>query len=333
MDEKKVSVVLAAFNAAKYLEEAIASILNQTFRDLELILIDDGSTDSTLFIMEKYARRDKRIRYYSQENSGPASARNTGIAMATGKWIAILDADDVALPNRLRQQLRYIETNPDILLLGSDCIEVDSAGNHIKEHNYPRKHSPLVRRMEREKSTPPHSSYIYHASSVRQLGGFNARFIRSQDIDLWLRLTEVGEIACLPQPLVLIRKHSEGISHSDSGRTQLVMGIAARICHTLRLRGFSDPSSADNETWNRFIHWLTHELKDRALFEQRVYWANARKRWYLGSHTNTAAKSVRLFRDVISSPYGLHSVWQRLFGSDLSARLADEWVRHSLARR
>jgi len=307
--------------------EAIESILFQTYRDFEFILIDDGSTDDTLRIIKHYAEMDNRIVYIVQENKGIATARNVGISMSQSKWTAILDSDDIALPERLEQQLAYVETNPDIVLLSSGCIEIDSAGHYVKEHSYPVRHAHLIRNMEKFKMFPPHSSCLYHAEIVKQLGGFNSKFIQSEDVDLWLRLSEVGSIACLPQPLIKLRKHSENISLHNHGKTQKVMGTAARVCHLLRLKGFGDPSRLDTDAWIRFIDWLTRKLEDEYDIDKQEYWANIRQAWYECRDVNVLRKGFRFCKGIALSRHCISILRQKLFGSNLVARLAHEWMK------
>lgn len=115
----KVSVVMPALNAEKYIAEAIESILGQTFSDLEFIIINDGSTDGTAEILESYRTRDPRIRVYHQKNSGVATAMNLGCQLAQGKYIARMDADDISLPQRLARQIAYLDQHPEISICGT----------------------------------------------------------------------------------------------------------------------------------------------------------------------------------------------------------------------
>jgi glycosyltransferase involved in cell wall biosynthesis len=322
-----VSVIIAAYNATNYIEESINSILGQTISDFELILIDDGSTDNTLAVIEKYAQIDARIVVVSQKNAGPASARNVGISMAKSQWIAILDADDIALPERLEQQLEFVTANPDTVLLGTGCIEIDENGGFLKTHRYPTNHGFLIRHLERQQAFPPHSSCLYHTETVRRLGGFNKNFIQSEDADLWLCLSEVGHIACLPQPMVKLRKHSAGISNHNQGKTQRVMGMAARACHFLRLKGLADPSQEDTEAWKRFVDWLVERLENEQYFERHSYWNNFKTEWRTDSDSPLITKIARLCGNILLSGYGRSVLYSRLFGSNLANRLANEWEK------
>ena len=124
----KISVVMPAYNAAEYLDEAIRSILNQTFRDFEFIIINDGSTDDSISILDKQQKLDSRIRVYHQENQGMIAALNRGCRLARGKYIARMDADDISLPGRLEKQLKYMERHPQIGILGTWIYSIDKNG-------------------------------------------------------------------------------------------------------------------------------------------------------------------------------------------------------------
>lgn len=131
----KVSVVMSVYNGEKYLPETIDSILNQTFKDFEFIIINDGSTDKTAKILTSYD--DPRIRIFNQENMGLTKSLNRAISLAKGEYIARMDADDISYPERLKKQVDYLNKNPDIGLVGSKYIRIDKRGRKIDEINVP----------------------------------------------------------------------------------------------------------------------------------------------------------------------------------------------------
>ena len=124
----RVSVVMATYNAKPFIGEAIESVLAQTLTDLELIVVDDGSTDATWDLLTEYARTDSRVRPLSQDHQGGSVALNTGIAAARSDWIAILDADDVALPMRLEKQLAAASDAPHVVVCGAFAYSISSTG-------------------------------------------------------------------------------------------------------------------------------------------------------------------------------------------------------------
>lgn len=321
----EVSVVTTTYNAAAYVEESLRSILNQTFSEFEYLIIDDGSTDETAEIVTSYSARDNRIRFHSLEtNRGPATARNIGIELATGKWIAILDSDDVALPTRLEQQLAYVAADPGIVLLGSACIEIDAGGHVIKTHHYPSRHSDLVYRLERSQAFPPHSSCLYNTHAVRRLGGFNLRFTQAEDLDLWQRLGETGKLASLPQPLLKIRKHSRNISHHNRGKTQIAMAVMANTCHFLRVHYGIDPSQEHEGAWSEFSAWVMRRLEHEGVYTMRQQWSQLRER-YLFSSSPKPVRIWNLARGFAASKEKSRILKDKLFGSGLAPKLAKEW--------
>jgi len=324
----EISVVIPCFNAELFLSETIESIINQTFENIEIILINDGSTDTTSEIIKNYAQRDERIIMIEKQNSGPADSRNRGIFAARGEWIAILDADDVALPSRLELQLAYCRERPELVLVGSDAIEMTSSGSQIQSYHYPSTHSDLFKRLYRMMAFPPHSSLMYRAEAVRSIGGFNTRYVPSEDYDLWLRLAEYGKIACLSKPLVKIRKHASSISNLAGGRTQAVNGLAATVCHFLRSRGAADVSLQSDQEWCMFKEWLIGKMEKDDFFQLRNEWAVLRRQ-YLSSN-NRFTSVWRLSTGMMGSKHAMRIIHEKCFGSNLPKQLADEWINRRL---
>ncbi|GAH00514.1 unnamed protein product, partial [marine sediment metagenome] len=132
-NKSKVSAIMANYNKAEYLPEAIESILSQTHANLELIIIDDCSTDGSKKIIESYASKDCRIYpIFNNKNEGPPVSRNKGLKIASGKYIAILDSDDIALPRRLDIQYNFLEKHPEFFLVGGGAIDINEDGKEIR---------------------------------------------------------------------------------------------------------------------------------------------------------------------------------------------------------
>lgn len=245
----KVSVIMACHNSSAYLDEAVSSVLVQTLGDLELILIDDCSTDNTLEIAKCYQVQDNRVSVLSLPvNSGPATARNAGIRTARGEWLGILDSDDVAMRSRFEEQMKLADSDKGLVMIGSSSISIDKRGHVIKEHKYPTNHQDLVKRLSSMRAFPPHSSMLYRKDVIQKLAAYNPRYVPSEDADLWFRLSEIGKVSSVDKPLVRIRKHEQNISNSKGGMLQTRLGVAASVCHFLRIYGYSDPSTSNDET-------------------------------------------------------------------------------------
>lgn len=324
MDSKPaISVVMSCYNAASYLDEAITSVLCQSFSDFEFILINDGSCDHTWDIIKGYADIDNRIVPIDKKNSGLTDCLNLGLSWSRGIWIARLDADDVALPTRFEEQISFLKASPDVVLLGTDFIEINQAGRFVKHQSYPRTHDRLLRNLKNLGRFFPHSSAMYRREIAGNVcGGYNPRVRYAQDWDLWLRFSEVGRIACLNSPLVKIRKHGDQISNSDSGRTQAVYGMAATVCYFLRSFEGVDPSRADQPGWEAFLKWLSVRLEQEGYFADLQGWATVRKSFLAGSKMLAVP---RLLKDPRSWTQIYRHLEQSLCGTRLPQKLAGEW--------
>ena len=143
----QISVILPAYNAEKYIETAVTSILLQTFHDYELIVIDDGSTDRTYEIVTSLSDNDKRIRFVSRENRGLVSSLNEGLKLAKAPLIARMDADDIALPERFSEQVNYLNNHSDIVCVGTAQIIIDEDGDELTKLSVPADNSVIQKRL------------------------------------------------------------------------------------------------------------------------------------------------------------------------------------------
>ena len=277
----EVTVIMSCYNGSKWLEESIISVLVQSYKAFEFVLINDGSSDDTWNIIQKYSEIDSRIVPINKINSGLADSLNFGISIARGKWIARIDDDDLCEPNRLLEQFKYVQKNPNIVLLGSGFTEIDENKVFIKKHFYPTSHKQLLKNLERSKKFFPHSSAFYRTDIVKKIGGYNKRILRAEDRSLWLNIAKIGEIACLSKPLVKIRKHSDQISLVDSGRIQFCDVIAVEVCHFLIKFGYDDPSNdLDINKWLEFRKWVEERIFFLEIFKKQELWVKARKKYF-----------------------------------------------------
>lgn len=327
-DGPAVTVLMSCYNGSRWLPEAIESVLAQTLRDFELVLVDDGSKDRTLEIIREYAAKDPRITVLAKPNTGLADSLNSGLALAKGAWVARVDQDDICEPERLQKQLSYAITHPGLVLLGSGFSEINEAGEVVKKHNYPAGHHALTSRLERLQGFFPHSSAFYKTSAALKVGGYNRRFTRAEDRGLWLSLSLQGKVSCLPQPLVKIRKHSSQMSLDDGGIRQLCDSVATVVCHLLKKNGKEDPSVVlSNTKWEAFLAWLDTMVEKSGLISQRRAWWEARA-VFLSCH-NKWKGFLRFALTLLESGHVFDAVAMKLFGSSLPRAFADEWSRHN----
>ena len=238
-----ISVILPVYNVEAYVREAVESILAQSFADFELIIINDGSTDGSGSILRELAARDARIVLVERPNEGAASARNKALEMARADLIALMDADDVAMPERFALQHARMIQEPELAILGSFIRFMDKAGNIIRLGKYPLTPKATARDLGRGNGVCPvaHPAVMMRRNAVLKAGGYRKAFCHAEDYDLWLRMSDLGyAFANLPQPLLNYRWHGANVSvlHQE---TQARNAILAHFAHRVRKAGLPDP--------------------------------------------------------------------------------------------
>ena len=237
-----ISVILPVYNTEAYVREAVESILAQSFTDFELIAIDDGSTDGSGAILRELAARDARIILIEQPNDGAASARNKGLEMARADLIALMDADDVAMPERFALQHARMVQEPELAVLGSFIRVMDKAGDIIRLGEYPLTPEAAARHLEHNECPVANPAVMMRRDAVLKAGGYRKAFSSyAEDYDLWLRMSDLGyAIANLPQLLLNYLWHGANVSvvHREAQRRNVIL---ARFAHRVRKAGLPDP--------------------------------------------------------------------------------------------
>jgi glycosyltransferase involved in cell wall biosynthesis len=211
-----VSVLMSSYNAGGWLDAAVRSVLDQTFGDLELIVIDDGSTDGSASRLR--AIGDPRLRVERQPRAGLTRALIRAAALARAPLLARLDADDLSAPDRLARQVAHLGAHPEIGLLGTAAREVTADGRECGVVRPPEADRALRRTLIR-RNPFVHSSIVMRRDLVERAGGYDATFPVAQDYDLWLRLSELTRLANLPDVLVTRRLVPERVSaHREAER-------------------------------------------------------------------------------------------------------------------
>lgn len=215
MPDPRVSVIIPVYNTAQYLDAAFQSILTQTFTDFELIAIDDGSTDGSGAQLDRMAKTDARLRVIHQKNAGVTNALNKGLDIARGHYIARMDSDDLAYPDRFTQQVAALDSRPNVVAIGTQFRLIDPEGRPLTVSPMPCDHAALDARLMRDQSLSIcHPSVMLRADALNKTGGYSPRFSSAQDVDLFLRLAEVGELANLDAVLMDYRLHLSSVGHS-----------------------------------------------------------------------------------------------------------------------
>ena len=238
MGQPQVSVVIPVWNGERYLREAIESVRSQNVDGLEIILVDDGSTDATGAILQDYSH-DCRIRVHRQTNQGLVAALNVGLRIAQAKYIARLDADDVCMPGRLAAQLRYLEGHPAVLAVGGAIEMIDERGRSKGRRAYPVGQVAATSGMLKG-CTLAHPAVMMRKDAVQKAGGYRAVFTHAEDYDLWLRLIERGPVDNLAGILIKYRIHPESVTQKH-GISQSLSAAAALVAYRRRVQGLPDP--------------------------------------------------------------------------------------------
>lgn len=206
----QITVLMPAYNAGLYIAEAIASVLQQTFDDFELLIINDGSTDNTAAIVESFD--DDRIVLVNQKNQGVAGALNTGLKLSRAPYIARFDADDICYPNRLALQYQFMLAHPEYHIIGSATDYVDKEGNHIFNFKAPLLPQQGIDRISYKVCPFIHSSVFYRKSSIMEQGGYNIYAHTFEDHLLWLKVLKNYKGYNMPESLIKVRLNPESVT-------------------------------------------------------------------------------------------------------------------------
>lgn len=300
MSEPTVSVLMAVRNGGPLLGESLRSIAAQNFRDWEMVVVDDASTDETPQLLEAWSRRDPRFRVLRNDrNLGQTTSLNRGLETCRAPWIARQDADDISFSQRLARQIDYVHAHPDTVLLGTAGILIDARGSRIGLLDVPRDR-PGVAWTAPFLNPFLHTSVLFRREAVRQSGGYNESFRIAQDYDLWTRLAAVHPAANLPARLVAYR-HAE-TSLSKTGR-ETAFAEADRVSEreVRRLLG---------RAWSNEEHGLVSAFRRGELSCRRVAF------WRMLGSLETERNS-RL-------PAAVRAAWHlRVAGADRNARVSE----------
>ncbi|MBL4699027.1 MAG: glycosyltransferase family 2 protein [Phycisphaerales bacterium] len=233
------SVLMPVFNTEKYLAQAIESILSQTYTDFELIIINDGSTDNSETIVRHYERVDNRVRVFTRKNQGVVSTRNELLQAAESEYLAWMDSDDVSHPNRLELQVREMDSHPDLVAVGGQAQYIDFAGRPISIHKMPCDHGTIDRiHMSGSGHAMLQGCAMVRRKALIEVGSFDNTHI-AEDIELWLRLAEYGQLENIDSVLLDYRLHPKSYGHTNRS-AQSLSGWTAAVEASVR-RGVEPP--------------------------------------------------------------------------------------------
>lgn len=280
-----VTVQMPVFNGARHLRDSVNSILAQSYINFEFLIVDDGSTDNSLEILKAFEASDKRIKLISRKNRGLGATQRELSVLAQGTYIAQLDQDDVAHPDRLAIQVAYLVDHPDVVCVGSAYQIIDSRDRLLTTLHPPTEDAEIQLLNLQGHCAILHPSAMMRKSALDAVGGYDPQFNTAVDIDLWLRLGEFGKVANMPNVLVKYRLHE----NSASERVGETQQIEARIaCERAALRRGIAPCFEALRAWR--------PTKDRAsrygFMIQYGWWAwNSKQRLTAISYATKAIQA------------------------------------------
>jgi glycosyltransferase involved in cell wall biosynthesis len=303
MAEPLISVVMPVYNALPYLRQALDSMLGQTLAGFELLIFDDGSTDGSLDVLDSYATRDRRIRLFKESHAGYTVWLNKGLQLSRSRYYARMDADDVAHPERLALQVAYLAAHPDCVAVGADVQYIDSDGWPITRLHVPTSHEQIVDQLLRGRGHAlVHPLAMFPHEALLRVGGYRAEYETAEDLDLYLRLSQIGRLANLPQVLLQYRRHAYSVgSRNGQRQAQAVLAVLREAHERLGIAGpprFYRPPDIDFPLSASHLNWSVRALR--------------------GGHVLTAAKHA--VATVRTGPASAVSFYVRRFAAQVRGR-------------
>lgn len=209
-----ISVLMSVYNGRKYVAEAIESILAQTFADFEFLILDDGSKDDSLPILRRCEEKDERVKVISRPNKGLTRTLNELLALSKGEFVARMDCDDVALPERFAIQVKALRDDPALVCVGGAFQLIDGEGRLLTTLHPPADDADIQKQALAGHGAICHPAAMIRRSALLQINGYDEQFKTAQDLDLWLRLGEFGKLANVPQAVLKFRLHEGSISET-----------------------------------------------------------------------------------------------------------------------
>lgn len=296
-----ISVVIPVYNAAPYLTAALASVQAQTFADFEIIAVDDGSTDGSAAILDGIAATEPRLRIIRRPNTGIVGALNDGLAAANGEFIARMDADDLCLPERFARQVDHLRRDPDCVGVGSAFRFIDDTGAHLKECRRQPDHAAIERDLlAGDGGALIHPAVMFRRAAVTRAGGYRESAQWVEDLDLYLRLAQLGQLANLDAVLLYYRLHLQSVNYTrNAGRHERKVAVLAEA-HAARQLPFeatrhpapANPAGLTADDFRDFAvaslafgrHGRPWRYAWRAIRAEPAARASWRTLWYVGQH-------------------------------------------------
>jgi len=277
MNEIKITVLMPAYNAGAYIAEAIRSVLEQTFRDFELLIINDGSTDNTADVIRSF--KDERIVLLEQENLGIAAALNNGLKHASAGLIARFDADDICFPHRLETQYNFMLAHPEYIIVGSAAEYMDASGNYIFTHHPQGRSDQQLKQLPYNSCPFIHASVLYKKDIVEHVG-YNVHAHSFEDHLLWQQIRQTGKMYNIAEPLLSVRLNPGSLTMDERKRP--------REFHTIKSKALRTGTITEPEG-NRLLALIREQ--DNPKSKEGAYYSLLAKKFLWNNYDPAKARS------------------------------------------
>lgn len=244
MPSPAISVAMSVYNGERFLASAIESVLAQSFRDFELLIVDDGSVDDSASVIMQYAQADRRVRPIIRENRGLVASLNQMLDEAQAPIVARMDADDICHPDRFARQFDFLAAHPDYGVVGSWSEDIGENGENLIRSgaDHPETHDDLMEAIATGGQLICHPAAMYRRDVVRGVGGYHAAFRHCEDLDLWLRLSSVTRLGNIPERLLRYRRYPGQVSSRHATEQQIGTAVS-QVAWRERAAGRPDPTA------------------------------------------------------------------------------------------
>jgi len=242
-----ISLVMSVYNAGRFLRPAMESVLAQTYGDVEYVVIDDGSTDDSPKVLREYAGRDSRVRLTCRENRGLTVTLNEALGQARGEFVARMDGDDISLPDRFETQLAALRADPSLVCVGGHFELIDEKGRLLTRLRPPTDDPSIQKLLLAGHTAICHPAAMMRRDAVSRAGNYDPYFKTTQDLDLWLRLGEVGRLGNVPKVVLQFRQHGGSVSETKREEQRR---FGREACERAwKRRGITDGKFEADEPW------------------------------------------------------------------------------------
>lgn len=245
-NKPKVSVIMSVYNDQKYLYEAIESILEQSYKDFEFIICNDGSTDDSAEIIDKFKNKDHRIILIEHKNLGLTKSLNKAIKLSKGDYIARMDSDDISDSERFLKQVNFLEANLEYALIGTNVVKIDEHGNDLGVNKTKYTHQEICATFKK-RNCIAHGSVMINKLLVGKMLFYDEDYQYAQDYRLWVSLAKHFKVSNLKEPLYKLRLHSSSISKEKIESQSIYAGLVAYEFSTGKVVKDADNKILENE--------------------------------------------------------------------------------------